>query len=102
MVVASALLPPAKPDGLGRVFLSRLKPTQWLIATFITGLVTIGLLKTDGFILYLVSLFLVMLSISYIKPKLGGLTGDTLGAINEVLEVGGFFTAYIIIYYIRA
>jgi len=96
MVVAAALLPPAKSEGLGQSFLFRLKPGQWIIATFITGLVTIGLLKTDGFILYLVSLFLVMLSISYIKPKLGGLTGDTLGAINEVLEVGGFFTAYLL------
>jgi adenosylcobinamide-GDP ribazoletransferase len=96
MVVAAALLPPAKSEGLGKSFLFYLKPVQWIIATFITSAVAIGFMHLCGFIICLVCLALVIISVLYIKQRIGGLTGDTLGAINEVLEVGGFFTAYII------
>jgi adenosylcobinamide-GDP ribazoletransferase len=106
MVMAGALLPPARmisgsggparSEGLGQSFITRLKPTQWIMATIITGLIAMGLMPHYGFIVCLTGLLVVILSVIYIKQRIGGLTGDTLGAINEIIEVSGLFTAYIL------
>jgi len=96
MVMASALLPPAKTEGLGQSFLSEIKSRHWIIATIFTGIMISALIHQNGFILCMVTILLVVVWVLYIRQRLGGLTGDTLGAINEILEVGGLFTAYLL------
>lgn len=96
MVAASAILPPARTEGLGQSFLANIHPKQWVIATLITFAVAIGFMHFNGFIICMVGLVLVIVSVLYIKQRIGGLTGDTLGAINEIIEVGGLFSIYLI------
>ena len=96
MVAASAILPPARTEGLGQSFLSSIHSKQWIIATLITFGVAIGFLHLNGFIICMAGLGLVVISSFYIKQKIGGLTGDTLGVINEIVEVGGFFSVYLL------
>ncbi len=46
----------------------------------------ISLLGIKGLNLFFVSLSIVLISITYIKSRIGGMTGDTIGAINEIAE----------------
>lgn len=88
MVIGLYLFPYARSEeGLGRVFAARTGGLQMLIATFWAlaagwfwgGFV--GLLTICG-----VGLFTSVLSY-YMAGRLGGLTGDTYGALEEVGEV---------------
>ena len=40
-----------------------------------------------GIYIFIIALFVVILFVSYVKRKIGGMTGDTLGAVNEVSEL---------------
>lgn len=89
---------PAKQDGIGKIFLSKIKFKEVAIST-ITLIVFFALLQltlseyisTNYYIFYAVLLiiiyFLCRIWINFFNKKFGGLTGDTLGAINEVTEV---------------
>jgi len=56
----------------------------------IGGIFTLGLLvllmSLKGFILFFVSLIPVFLFLYYTKRRIGGMTGDTIGALNEITE----------------
>jgi adenosylcobinamide-GDP ribazoletransferase len=58
---------------------------------FIGGVFTLAafllLIQLKGLILFFLSLLLVSLFLSYMKKKIGGMTGDTIGAVNELSEV---------------
>jgi len=96
MVIAGAIMPPAKKEGLGSSFLSQMRPKHWIIATLITYICAIGLMHLHGFILCMAGLGLVIITIIYIKQKIDGVNGDILGAINEIVELGVLFASYII------
>jgi len=64
---------------------------EWLMSTLITIAVVLVLLGIKGFIFFLIILALTFAFISLIKNKIGGMTGDTLGALNEVVEVASLF-----------
>lgn len=53
------------------------------------------LMKSSGLILFLFSLLPVVLVIFFAKNKIGGVTGDVLGAINEIAEVSLLFFALV-------
>ena len=56
--------------------------TSFTIALF---LLFMGL---KGVVLFIFSLVPVLLFIKYTKRKIGGMTGDTIGAVSEIAEVG--------------
>lgn len=41
----------------------------------------------DGFVMFAIIIIFTLVLIWYMKKKIGGMTGDTLGATNEVLEL---------------
>lgn len=96
MVLAASLLPYARTEGTGQLFIEHLRPKHWFIATIITYLVAIGLLEFYGFVLCMIALVIIIVSIIYIKQKIGGITGDNLGALNEIIEIGVLLGAYLI------
>jgi len=86
MTLAVGLFPYARQEGLGTAFRNSL-PIQITIAGII-ALVAAGLLgSTAGLILFGVATVLALLLGYGICRMLGGLTGDTYGAINELIEV---------------
>jgi adenosylcobinamide-GDP ribazoletransferase len=87
MVYAVFAYPYAKPSGLGTVFKQGASWPRFTIATVITLAVAVILAQLTGFILMLAIWVIVLAMAAYLKGKLGGLTGDTYGAINEVAEV---------------
>ena len=96
MVYAICAYPSASPSGLGK---ERKRASDWprfILATFITLALAIGLPWLANITYYYLAGPAIILGIwviviimgAYFKYKFGGLTGDTYGAINEVTEVG--------------
>ena len=95
MVYAIFAYPYARPTGLGKAFKQEASWQRLAIATMITLAVAVGFARLANFsYFYLVGLaiilgiwVIVVAIAAYFKRKFSGLTGDTYGAINEVVEV---------------
>jgi adenosylcobinamide-GDP ribazoletransferase len=60
----------------------------WLaIATAITLASCLGLMWLTGLAVMAAAMLIALLIANWLSGKLGGLTGDTYGAINELAEV---------------
>ena len=79
--------PYAKGSGMGLAFKHGARWYRLIIATVIALAAAIIMLKLWGLILMAVLWLLVFGIASYFRSRLGGLTGDTYGAINEIAEV---------------
>jgi adenosylcobinamide-GDP ribazoletransferase len=97
MVVTGYRSPYPRPraegsTGLARPFVEELRPLE-LIGAGLTALaVGVLLLGSRGFILMAGVALLAFLFRLYLLRRLGGVTGDTLGAMGEIAEVGVLLT----------
>ncbi len=87
MVYAIVAYPAARREGLGQSFKEHANWGGVVIATIITIAVSVVLLKLLGLALVAAIWLILVIVAAFLKKKLGGLTGDTYGAINEVIEV---------------
>jgi len=87
MVSAIFTFPYAKSSGMGLAFKQGASWQRLTISTVIALGVAVIILKLWGLVL-IAALWLIIFGIaSYLRFRLGGLTGDTYGAINELAEV---------------
>jgi len=87
VVVSSSLSEAAKTEGLGKVFCKSASLKEWLGATLFTLIVAFLILRVQSFV-FISAIFLITLILTrYINRKIGGMTGDTFGAIIELIEV---------------
>ena len=86
-VVSSSFSDYARSDGKAKYFVEYAGIREFLIATVFTLALLLFLLKIKGIILFCLCLFSILLFISWIKRKIGGMTGDTIGAVSEIAEV---------------
>lgn len=93
MVYAIARFPYARPQGLGLLQVRHTRGRELALASLFV-LVAAVLGGPVGLVLLFVSLLLVHGLGFYLTGRLGGLTGDTYGAINEILEVFLLLAAY--------
>ena len=87
LLVQMSLLPYARPEGLARVFHRNRSPLHllWAMAFLIAaGGIAGGL---PGLAAAGASLLFALLFTAYVRRKIGGLTGDTLGAACEWTEL---------------
>jgi len=84
MVYAIFAFPYARPEGLGKAFKQAVGRSEFLIATFLTLLLAVILFPTAGPVIAAGAWIVISLAALYIKRQIGGLTGDTYGAINEI------------------
>jgi len=87
MVYAIFAYPAARTEGLGKAFKEQAKWWQLVIATLIAIAISVALMKLLGLALMAAIWLIIIIMAAYLRKKLGGLTGDTYGAINEVIEV---------------
>ena len=88
MVYAIFAHPYARPSGLGKSFKQGTTWPRLTMATLITLAITVALTQLVGLaIMFLIWIMTLVMAI-YFKARFSGLTGDTYGAINEIVEVG--------------
>lgn len=87
MVYAIFAYPYARGQGMGKVFQEGSKLLSLAIATAIALAVSLGFMGVEGLAVTAAALLIALLTASFLSKRLGGLTGDTYGAINEVVEV---------------
>jgi adenosylcobinamide-GDP ribazoletransferase len=98
MVVSLYRGEPARQDGLGQFFISgtgfielAVSTVQLVLVLALSGIAFRSCAPESFYLFYAGVLALLYLSsgiwVGYFKGKLGGLTGDTLGAVSEATEI---------------
>ncbi|MGV8058795.1 MAG: adenosylcobinamide-GDP ribazoletransferase [Smithellaceae bacterium] len=88
MVCAAFLCPYAREtQGLGKAFVENVGTGEVVIASVILIAAGISLLWIKFIVLMIPVLIFAVLSFVYVKKKINGITGDVLGAMNELAEV---------------
>ncbi len=87
MVLMCCLFPYAKEDGKGKIFVEGARKWYMFGQGIVLVIFSLLLLEWKTFyILILLSLFVCLFGL-LLKKKIGGITGDTIGAVNEIGEV---------------
>lgn len=91
MVLILRVFPGARPTGLGEAYRQSTTPERLIVAGVMTAVIALAAGRLIGLlVLAVVSITSYALGF-WINRKLGGLTGDTYGAIAEVAEVVALF-----------
>jgi len=91
MVICITAFPCARPDGIGKAFAQYADQYTLHIGMALTLLVIAPIGKQALLSLVIVSLCTVLFGY-YVTKRLGGLTGDTYGAVCELVEIIVLFT----------
>jgi adenosylcobinamide-GDP ribazoletransferase len=86
MVLAITVFPYARKNGVGQAFKQGATIFKLLIATIITLAAAALLAGWWGVVIMAITCLVTVLVGVFFKSRLGGLTGDTYGAIKEVSE----------------
>ena len=94
MVVGIYLYSYVRDGGLAKVCFSHKTGREIFWATLITSSLGLALFKIKFFYIIGIALAVNLFLITYLKRRIGGLTGDNLGALNEIIEVITLFSFY--------
>lgn len=87
MVYAIFAFPPARSEGLGAIFKSQATTLRFIPATLLALAIAVFVGEWAGLALMAALAIMFVAVGSYLARRLGGLTGDTYGALNELGEV---------------
>jgi adenosylcobinamide-GDP ribazoletransferase len=76
----------AAKDGLGSRLIDHLKTKYFLIATLLTLLLVAAIWRSNGIVMMAWVAIFTVASKTYFHRRLGGVTGDTCGAVGELSE----------------
>ena len=77
----------ARLEGKAKYFIKYAGHKELLAGGLFTLVTFLLLANLKGIVLFILSILIVLLFINYVKRKIGGMTGDTIGAVNELAEV---------------
>lgn len=84
----SFFLPYARPeDGLGGYIAGRLPLSSFIWGTVFAVLSVIAVLRRESLCAWLTAIALTVTSAFYFRRRIQGVTGDCLGAVNQVTEI---------------
>ena len=87
LVLAIFLFPYVREEGKAKVFIEGMNPRIFSLACVITLFCLFAFLGLKGLVIFIIVASFAFFVGKFITRKIGGMTGDTLGAINELTEV---------------
>ena len=96
MVWSIFLFPYARSQGKAAAYFSGINVKIFTLATVIALACAIFFAQFNGLIIIVICALIVYLFARSIYKKIGGMTGDTLGALNELAEITILFTIFIL------
>ena len=87
MALALRVFPPARPTGLGAAYHRAVTTRRLLITGLIALLIALIVGRFAGFIAWVTGSLVALAIGQWITKSIGGLTGDSYGAIDEVTEI---------------
>ena len=82
-----------RKEGKAKLFLEGVKVKEVVIAGVIVLAFYVWLWQLKGVMVFLLTLLCVGMFKQYAQKKIGGMTGDTIGAVNEIAELAMLFFA---------
>ena len=86
-VFSMFLFPYARQEGKAKIFIEGINSKIIIFTTSLVLIVTIGAWNTKGILVFLIAGLCAYLIGKSVSRKIGGITGDTLGATGELIEV---------------
>jgi len=87
MVIAVGAFPYVRESGTGARIAAEVGKRHVIGALVLGGAIAMVLLSVGGLLVFAMALALAVAGGGYARRRLGGLTGDVYGAINEVVEI---------------
>lgn len=87
MSAAVTFFPYARNEGKAKVFFQGKSLKDFFFPTAITLIISLVIFKVTGLAIFSINIGFTFLAGLWVKSKMGGLTGDTLGALSELSEV---------------
>jgi adenosylcobinamide-GDP ribazoletransferase len=81
----------ARAEGKAKHFVEYASPKDLLAATIFAAVVILFLARWRTLLVLLLSLLVLLLFLMYVKRRIGGVTGDIIGAASEITEVAILF-----------
>jgi len=96
MVLPMTFFRYARTEGKARIFLENASVSNMVISTLITLLIALFFCKWKGLYLLGAAGAVSYITATYVNSRIQGITGDTLGAINELVELASLTVLYFI------
>lgn len=77
----------ARKDGMSNGIIEKNGPKEAVISIFITGILSFLVLRIKGLEVLAVSIVFILIFMRSVKKKIGGITGDTMGASLELTSI---------------
>jgi adenosylcobinamide-GDP ribazoletransferase len=87
-LVLARLCPPARPEGAAQAFAEGAGPVALLLGMTVAVAAGVGLVGPWGLLLLAFTVVAAAVLAIYLRSRLGGVTGDCLGAVVETTEAG--------------
>ncbi len=98
IIIAMRLAPYARPEGLGQMAAGTLSDRALTLAFIIALAISILVGQIAGVVAFCIGMLVAWLFMTYLVKRLGGYTGDGLGAMQQIAEISilivmaGFWT----------
>jgi adenosylcobinamide-GDP ribazoletransferase len=87
MVMAMFFFPYARQEGKAKIYIQGMNLKLFILATIFVLLCVFGAWQIKGLIVFAATAVFAYIFNNLVFRKIGGITGDTLGALNEITEV---------------
>lgn len=86
----------ARPEGKAKFFIEHADKKRVLTGGLAALFFLLALMRLKGLVIFILALVPVFLLVRYSEKKIGGLTGDVLGAISETAEISVFLLSAVL------